>query len=109
MSQFRARPTETWPLKGLRSVFAIARTTRLLREACAALVAPMRVVLTFRGRHRLVAQAAYTEQVRLYPTGSAGYGVDTLEHVLKLSYEMSKVLRNTPTQAAPSHVQSRTA
>jgi len=79
-----------------------------LRQACAALVAPMRVVLTFRGRHRLVAQSAYTEQLRLYPTGSAGYGIDTLEHVLKLSYEMSKILRGTTTRA-PQQTEPRHA
>lgn len=64
-----------------------------IMQACAALIAPMRVVLTFRGRHRLVAKAAYAEETRMYPKGSSGYGVDTLEHILKLNHATAKGLR----------------
>lgn len=63
-----------------------------VKEACAALIAPMRVVLTFRGRHRLVAKAAYAEETRMYQKGSGGYGVDTLEHILKLNHAIAKNL-----------------
>jgi hypothetical protein len=58
-------------------------------EACAGVCAILRTMLKFRGRHRLLAQSAYDASVRLFELGSAGYGIDTLEHVIELTHRSS--------------------
>jgi hypothetical protein len=42
-------------------------------------------VLAFRGRHIVLARDAYNASIRRYQVGSAGYGVDTLDMILRLT------------------------
>jgi hypothetical protein len=50
-------------------------------------------VSAFRSPHINVAKAAYNAEIRKFPTGSGGYGVDTLQLILKLTADARKSLR----------------
>lgn len=45
----------------------------------------LRVLVTFRGRHQVVAERAYDASIRTFEVGSGGYGPDTLRHLLVLT------------------------
>jgi monodechloroaminopyrrolnitrin synthase len=57
-------------------------------------------LLAFRGPHIAVARAAYSSEVRRYPVGSAGYGVDTLQLILRLTTEARRSVRGAAMQPA---------
>lgn len=63
-------------------------------EALAAVLEILHVLIVFRGRHRFVASRAYNAEIRQFDTGSGGYGVDTLNHLLQNIRQVSKRLRS---------------
>lgn len=50
-----------------------------------ALESVLKLLVTFRGRHLVIARAAYRADRRKFETGSAGYATDTLELLLRLT------------------------
>jgi hypothetical protein len=70
-----------------------------LCESVDALCSLYRVLITFRGRHTVLARAAYQTERRLYAAGSGGGTVHLLEQILKLTREYARALRPTPAVA----------
>lgn len=64
-----------------------------VQPAAEAVARLLRVIVVFRGRHFGVARQAYAEEVRLYPMGSGGAGVDLLRQILDLTRENSFLVR----------------
>ncbi|WP_017975056.1 monodechloroaminopyrrolnitrin synthase PrnB family protein [Actinopolyspora halophila] len=67
------------------------RASNRLRAGANALAGVLRTIVTFRGRHYRIARQAYQEEVRLYPLGSGGAGVDLLQRVLLLTRQNARV------------------
>jgi hypothetical protein len=65
----------------------------MLFAAAAALHAILRVLLTFRGRHKVMADKAYDPRVRLYPVGSGGFSTDAVARILQLTRERAEELQ----------------
>ncbi len=65
----------------------------VLFAAAAALHAILRVLLTFRGRHKVMADKAYDPGVRLYPVGSGGFSTDAVARILQLTRERAEQLQ----------------
>jgi hypothetical protein len=64
-----------------------------LLDAATALHSVLRVLLTFRGRHKVLAEKAYRPEVRLYPVGSGGYTTDVVARILGITLEYDAALR----------------
>jgi hypothetical protein len=62
-----------------------ARAAAGLRASADAVCALLRLLITFRGRHLVLARREYAEEVRLYPAGSGGATVELLERILTLT------------------------
>ncbi|MDJ1137543.1 monodechloroaminopyrrolnitrin synthase PrnB family protein [Streptomyces iconiensis] len=62
-----------------------------LRLSAEALIRMLRVVIVFRGRHLGIARQAYESEVRLYPVGSGGAGVDLLRQILDLTRQTARM------------------
>jgi len=75
-----------------------------LRDVGEDLVRLLRLLVTFRGRHLVLARREYAEAVRLYPLGSGGASVELLHEILELTRQ-SAVLASPgathPTYASP--------
>jgi len=69
---------------------ARATTYRASVEGVSAL---LKRLAAFRSPHANVAKAAYNAEIRKFPIGSGGYGVDTLTLILKLTADARKSLR----------------
>ncbi|SDQ25063.1 monodechloroaminopyrrolnitrin synthase PrnB family protein [Actinopolyspora saharensis] len=67
------------------------RAGHRLRDGANALAGVLSTIVTFRGRHYRIARQAYQEEVRLYPRGSGGAGVDLLQRVLLLTRQNARV------------------
>lgn len=67
------------------------RASHRLRTGANALAGVLRTIVTFRGRHYRIARQAYQEEVRLYPLGSGGAGIDLLQRVLLLTRQNARV------------------
>jgi hypothetical protein len=65
----------------------------MLFAAAAALHAILRVLVTFRGRHKVMADKAYDPEVRLYPVGSGGFSTDAVGKILQLTRERADELQ----------------
>ncbi len=65
-----------------------------LFEASAAVYAILRVLLAFRGRHKVLADKAYDPRVRVYPVGSGGYSVDAVARILEVTRERAGELKD---------------
>ncbi len=65
-----------------------------LFEASAAVYAILRVLLAFRGRHKVLADKAYDPRVRVYPVGSGGYSVEAVAHILDVTRERAVELKD---------------
>jgi hypothetical protein len=65
----------------------------VLFAAAAALHAILRVLLTFRGRHKVMADKAYDPAVRLYPVGSGGFSTDAVARILQLTRDRADELQ----------------
>jgi hypothetical protein len=66
------------------------------------MVAMMRAIIVFRGRHLGIARQAYEEDLRLYPVGSGGASVDLLREIIDLTREnaqLTKMMGQTPGRA----------
>jgi hypothetical protein len=61
--------------------------------AATALYGVLRVLLTFRGRHKVMAEKAYRPELRLYPVGSGGYSTDVVARILSVTLERASALR----------------
>lgn len=81
--------------------------TQSLHQSVDALCDLYRVLITFRGRHAVLARGAYHVDRRLYPTGSGGGTVELLERMLKLTREYASVIRPKPAAASDSHHKPR--
>jgi hypothetical protein len=79
---------------------AAGEPTPGLRESVDALCSLYRVLITFRGRHTVLARAAYQTERRLYVAGSGGGTVQLLEQILKLTRDYASALRPTPAAAS---------
>jgi hypothetical protein len=62
--------------------------------AAASVYSILRVLLTFRGRHKVLADKAYDPKVRLYPVGSGGFSTDSVARVLELTREQAARLQS---------------
>jgi monodechloroaminopyrrolnitrin synthase len=71
-----------------------------LRESVRALCKVFRVLITFRGRHMVIARAAYHVERRLYATGSGGETVGLLEEILNLTREYAAAVQPHSTVAS---------
>jgi monodechloroaminopyrrolnitrin synthase len=58
-----------------------------------AVYAILRVLLAFRGRHKVMADKAYEPQVRLYPVGSGGFSTDVVARILEVTRSRSRELK----------------
>jgi hypothetical protein len=80
-----------------RVVEALASTrqepTAAVGESVAALCSLYRVLITFRGRHVVLARAAYRAERRLYARGSGGGTVQLLEEILRLTRDYACAVR----------------
>jgi monodechloroaminopyrrolnitrin synthase len=74
---------------------------RALRESIEALCQVYRVLLVFRGRHAVLARAAYDVERRLYSRGSGGGTVASLEHLVTLTRDYGRALKPRPTDERP--------
>jgi hypothetical protein len=70
-----------------------------LLEAATALHAVLRVLLAFRGRHKILAERAYQREVRRYPVGSGGYSTDVVVRILGVTLERAGALREAVTRS----------
>jgi hypothetical protein len=70
-----------------------------LLEAATALHAVLRVLLAFRGRHKILAERAYQREVRMYPVGSGGYSTDVVVRILGVTLERAGLLRDAVTRS----------
>ena len=75
-----------------------APAPRLL-DAATALHNVLRVLLTFRGRHKVLAEKAYRPDVRLYSVGSGGYSTDVVARILGVTLERDAALRAAVTRS----------
>jgi len=81
---------------------AVERVAPALRASAQSMVAMMRAIIVFRGRHLGIARQAYEEDLRLYPVGSGGASVDLLREIIDLTREnaqLTKMMGQTPGRA----------
>jgi hypothetical protein len=74
-----------------------------VRPAALAVARMLRVIVVFRGRHLGIARQAYSEEVRLYPLGSGGAGIDLLRQILDLTRENAFLVRPRKRAASFHH------
>jgi hypothetical protein len=89
--RYRDAPSLVTQISVLLTQPEIARSS-VLHESAAALSRLLRVLKTFRGRHIRIAKQAYSEEVRLYETGSGGAPVALLQEILDLTRANEKLL-----------------
>jgi hypothetical protein len=68
-------------------------TDPALFRAAAAVYAILRVLLAFRGRHKVLADKAYDPNVRLYAVGSGGFSTDVVARILEVTRERAFELK----------------
>jgi hypothetical protein len=66
---------------------------RPLFESAIAVYAILRVLLVFRGRHKVLADRAYDPNVRMYPVGSGGFSVAVVDRILEVTRERAATLK----------------
>jgi monodechloroaminopyrrolnitrin synthase len=76
-----------------------------LRPAIDAVSGVFQVLLTFRGRHKALAVAAYAPGVTDYRVGSGGYSPDMLADLIKLTLAAARGLRPAAARACPERQQ----
>ncbi len=64
-----------------------------LTKGAVAVYAILRVLLAFRGRHKVMADKAYEPQVRLYPVGSGGFSTDVVTRILEVTLSRTRELK----------------
>jgi len=62
-------------------------------KGAVAVYAILRVLLAFRGRHKVMADKAYEPQVRLYPVGSGGFSTDVVARILEVTRSRTRELK----------------
>jgi hypothetical protein len=73
-------------------------TNRPLFESAVALYTVMRVLLIFRGRHKVMADKAYDPKVRMYPVGSGGFSTAVVDRIRELTHGRADALKQAVKQ-----------
>jgi hypothetical protein len=90
------RDMATRPSLSTRVTQAIATSevpNRPLFETAAALYTLLRVLLIFRGRHKVLADKAYDPKTRHYPVGSGGFSTEAVDQILEVTRARAAALR----------------
>jgi hypothetical protein len=79
-----------------RVVAALAEPSPVVLASADAVCELQRILIVFRGRHLVLARAAYDAERRLYPRGSGGGTVALLEHILQLTRTCADGVKSHP-------------
>lgn len=74
---------------------SVDRVPHRLTASAVSLARVLRILKTFRARHMTIARKAYSEEVRLYETGSGGAPVELLRSVLDLTRDNETLVRRS--------------
>jgi hypothetical protein len=77
------------------AVQTASTANRVLVAGAVALYTILRVLLAFRGRHKVLADKAYDPKVRLHSIGSGGFSAEAVTRVLHVTRERASALKGT--------------